>query len=367
MNNAGQVAFHGSLTGPGVTTANERGIWSEGGGTTHLVVRTGTQGPCAPAGSDFVSFLATGLQINDRGHVAFIGHNEATQVPFTINDQGIWSDRTGVLAPIAIDKQPAPGIGGGAFLTAFREVTLNAVDQAAYIGVLEGPGVDDNNSFGVWSEALGGPRLVAREGSCRARSRRRRGLRFLRGARHESLGTNGVLRNRAGQRRHRSERQGRCGPKRIDGTLRLIVREGDTIEVAPGEMRTLQASGLSAGSAGQDGRRTGFNDRGQFVALARFTDDSAAVLIWDDVVALPGDFNADGSVDAADYTVWRNRLGSAFTAEDYQDWRANFGETIEVGSGSYRTPVPEPSSCWPITLSIAIALAAARRIRCDVF
>ena len=81
------------------------------------------------------------------------------------DDQGIWSDRSGTLTPIAIDNQPAPGIGGGVLLTAFREVTLNRVDQAAYIGSLDGPGVNSDNSFGVWSEGLGGPRLVAREGN----------------------------------------------------------------------------------------------------------------------------------------------------------------------------------------------------------
>lgn len=58
-------------------------------------------------------------------------------------------------------------------------------------------------------------------------------------------------------------------------------------------------------------------------------------------VALPGDFNTDGIVNSADYSVWRNSLGSAvvpFTGadgdgngtvnqEDYAIWRANFGKT----------------------------------------
>ena len=34
-----------------------------------------------------------------------------------------------------------------------------------------------------------------------------------------------------------------------------------------------------------------------------------------------GDFNHDGTVDAADYTVWRDGLGSAYTLEDYADWK----------------------------------------------
>lgn len=38
-----------------------------------------------------------------------------------------------------------------------------------------------------------------------------------------------------------------------------------------------------------------------------------------------GDFNHDGFVDAADYVLWRNGLGTSFTPEDYGVWRNNFG------------------------------------------
>ena len=99
--------------------------------------------------------------------------------------------------------------------------------------------------------------------------------------------------------------------------------------------------------------------------LARFTDNSAAVLIWDDAIALAGDFNADGVVDASDYTVWRDRLGSAFAAADYDAWRTHFGQSIGSGSGSVIASVPEPMGRWPLALSTALAVAALRRIRCD--
>lgn len=41
--------------------------------------------------------------------------------------------------------------------------------------------------------------------------------------------------------------------------------------------------------------------------------------------AVPGDFNVDGIVDAADYSFWRDQLGSVYTADDYGAWRTNFG------------------------------------------
>ncbi len=72
---------------------------------------------------------------------------------------------------------------------------------------------------------------------------------------------------------------------------------------------------------------------------------------------LPGDFNGDGVVDAADYTTWRNTLGQSvldFTgadgdgsglvdAGDYDVWKANFGATLGGGSVA-SSSVPEPAA-----------------------
>ena len=46
---------------------------------------------------------------------------------------------------------------------------------------------------------------------------------------------------------------------------------------------------------------------------------------------LPGDFNNNGTVDAADYVVWRKTDG---TPADYNTWRTNFGQTV----GSVQLP-----------------------------
>lgn len=62
-------------------------------------------------------------------------------------------------------------------------------------------------------------------------------------------------------------------------------------------------------------------------------------------VGIPGDFNQNGVVDAADYVTWREHLGSIYTQVDYDVWRSHFGETAGSGSGaSASDAVPEPAT-----------------------
>ena len=60
---------------------------------------------------------------------------------------------------------------------------------------------------------------------------------------------------------------------------------------------------------------------------------------------LAGDFNHDGSVDAADYTVWRDGLDVVYTAAEYEIWKSHFGQSTgglgATGSASANA-VPEP-------------------------
>jgi hypothetical protein len=66
-----------------------------------------------------------------------------------------------------------------------------------------------------------------------------------------------------------------------------------------------------------------------------------------------GDFNLDGMVDAADYVVWRNGLGTVYSQNHYAIWRSHFGQTASSGSAGYplgasaepqSAAVPEPAT-----------------------
>jgi hypothetical protein len=86
-------------------------------------------------------------------------------------------------------------------------------------------------------------------------------------------------------------------------------------------------------------------------------------------IAVDGDYNADGVVNAADYTVWRDALGQiitlpnenatpgSVTQEDYAVWASNYGSSAGV---AIAVSVPEPSAAL---LTLALLAALSRRNR----
>lgn len=116
-------------------------------------------------------------------------------------------------------------------------------------------------------------------------------------------------------------------------------------------------------------------------------NSSLSVLINPYAALLPtvaGDYNGNGVVDAADYTMWRDSdgmagitpgaLGDGTTTGDllgvpdgnvdewdFEFWRANFGSTPGTGSGQLSgTTVPEPAS-WMMLFVGMVAMFYLRR------
>jgi len=96
------------------------------------------------------------------------------------------------------------------------------------------------------------------------------------------------------------------------------------------------------------------------------------------VLPLAGDYNENGAVDAADYTVWRNNLGQSVTipndqtpgqvtTEDYAVWKQHFGESSGSGGSAESASaegVPEPASISLAILSaLPFALLSTRRVK----
>lgn len=81
-------------------------------------------------------------------------------------------------------------------------------------------------------------------------------------------------------------------------------------------------------------------------------------LSWDNIVlsegdGLVGDYNNDGTVDAADYTVWRDGGSPDSSQAGYDAWANNYGATASA------VAVPEPTAV--LLAALAMGAFAARR------
>ena len=86
-----------------------------------------------------------------------------------------------------------------------------------------------------------------------------------------------------------------------------------------------------------------------------------------DLPAIPGDFNRDGTVDAADYTVWRDNQNSVsnLLADgngdakvdllDYNIWAANYGSSTPPAT------IPEPTSAVVALIGLVASVVINRR------
>jgi hypothetical protein len=128
------------------------------------------------------------------------------------------------------------------------------------------------------------------------------------------------------------------------------------------EAIAIDGNRVVAGHEGYDS--TGFQNNGRALVFD--------ATIGDTPIGLPGDYNDDLVVDAADYTVWRNNVGEAagtlpndpvggtIGEDQYATWRANYGKTAG-GETLSNTAAPEPSGILMLGIGVIGLAGVARR------
>jgi hypothetical protein len=115
-----------------------------------------------------------------------------------------------------------------------------------------------------------------------------------------------------------------------------------------------------------------YSPGGDTIATTNWNGTQFSFDIETPMAGLTGDFNGNGTVDAADYVLWRNgdalqneggiTPGSA-TPEDYQTWRSNFGKSAG-GAAGLPAAAPEPGAAALVAIAmglIAWSRSAPRR------
>ncbi|HEV8608254.1 MAG TPA: choice-of-anchor tandem repeat NxxGxxAF-containing protein [Tepidisphaeraceae bacterium] len=321
LNDLGQVAFRGVLTGPSVTAANDSASWMGAPGDLQILAREGNPAPgglvygdmqgfdypvLSPKGK--VAFLANVAGGNDPfnnraffagtpGNLELVAHsgdaapgtnstfhdihggwntpriNDNGQVIFvsTLNDgtRGIWSGKAGQLQLVARTEDPAPGLSGATY-DFFFDLGLNARGDIAFRADVK---PTDDEAFAIYGGRPNHPDLIAASGQHAPGTEEGVLFGYL---------TDPVI-NKDGQVAFFGYLTGENsrGPNDYgifatghNGDLRLIARFGDDFEVAPGDIRTIQA--LS--HAGVFGTHIlTFNAESNLVFLAKFTDGSEGI------------------------------------------------------------------------------------------
>ncbi len=414
---SGKAAFQAVITGPGVTNDNNDGFWTEGTGTLSLLIRENTT-PVPGGGlfgnpqfpGDPLPRMWAGLPvINAAGHVVqrviittapntfglytdqsgtlqeivrlgdpvpgldpprtfvnvgtpgfsddgFVMFRAQTSTPFP-QFSGVWTDRSGSLAPIAMSGDAAPGTAAQ-FTDFSLNQSINGSDRVAFEALLTGgdgfdEGIWSEGSFGVvqpiamtgapapgttstffsfgfqfdhpvvsdsgttaftatvnllelnrgvWSNRPGFLDLVAGSGNPVPGVP---GLSFLD---FFALGINATGEVSFFATTSAGKAICRQAP---DGILEVIASTFTTLDVFGDgtDMRlitdvvlpTVQFVGDPTASGTGGGRRIAFNDDGDMLFRLAFSDSTEGVFSTS-ALSVPGDFDADGDVDIDDFT-----------------------------------------------------------------
>lgn len=246
INANGQITFLTDLTVPNAMPGDPHsGIFSNRLGSIAPVALSGWQAPDEVDDVRFEYFYHPAL--GDSGHVAFVS-TLLGEVAGT--NSGIYSDRGGRLAKIFREGSHAPGTDNETTFRAFgTSIAMNSRDQLAFMGRLQGPSVTTSNDSGVWVEGPDGFRLVAREGDLASGAPD--GVRF---ASIEPGG--GAALNESGEALFRAQLTDATGAPsnqygvwtEIRDKVELVAHAGQLLEVRPGIYKEISSIGYVAPS-----------------------------------------------------------------------------------------------------------------------
>ena len=290
MNGAGQITFGASVRGEGVTELTRGAIVSGTANNLGVVVRAGNIAP--DTGAAF-SYLGN-LTINSAGTCSFFGKVTGSGIS-TANDFGLWSGPPTNLALLARKGDAAPGMATGVTIRNFGAATstqvrqtprIDAQGRTAFLAFVTGPGVTTANDSGIWRGVPGSVQPIMREGD--PAPGLSDGALFGDGTDVSDGDVNDIAVNDRGEMIFFNRLTGPNVTTANDGSiwhvdatgaLSLIVREGDSFQVAPGDTRTVRVLSFTGGSGDEDGNSCGFNDAGQLAFYVTFIGGTEGVFI----------------------------------------------------------------------------------------
>lgn len=357
INASGQVAFIGDIIDNQGNQFAGAGIYrgdGSRGGMTQIIGR----GEASPDGNGILVGFNKESRLNDAGQIAFRAG--------IINTSGGADDDRGIfrtdgssdgLVLLARKGQAAPDGNGTIVEFGFGpdDVVLNQAGQAAFVVTLDNTVMGEGDNTGIYlADAADIPLMAAvREGQ----------------AAPDGDGTFDDFRNSSftvndsGQVVFRADINGSSRNRGVflydkEVGYITIARKGDSF----------LGSTLSEVFFTPDGA----NQQGQVAYYFDLADGRSGIAIATIMATVLGDYNGNGIVDAADYTIWADSFGSMIAlgadgngngvidAADYTIWADNFGASIGVNNSLLA--VPEPTTFMSVVCGSWL-VASRRRLR----
>ena len=335
VSQGGECIFDGPLSGMGVTSSNAWGLWMGAiapepppaipmpPAPPTLLMRAGDSAPgLAPSQLAFTSAPT----LNDVGDIAFGG---AVVEP---DLEAIWAGPPTGLVPVATSASSfvVPGAGTASLAELYAgAVGLSNAGKVVFAARLTGPGVTTFNDSGIWSNASGVLRLVAREGDPAPGTQN---LLFVPELSSRFINALGQVAFEASLRNADGTPSSSRGVWYADSTGAVwpVAVPGSLIDIDPTpggvEMRTVVLADLVLGwSGGHDGATTSLNDRGELLISVSYTGTSfpqngSGVFVVSLPVTCHADFNGDGSVAVPDIFAF---LAAWFAQDASADFDGN--------------------------------------------
>ncbi len=174
LNDTGDLVFRATIGDPAACIPDcgqqylQEGLWFHSAVGLELFAQSGDPAP-GLAGENFASFPA--YTLNDAGDVVLVAETSTLSLDDRLGD-GIWTGSAGLLRPVAVRGQVAPGTGGSIF-TGFRSgwfstsQTSNLTDPSFSFGPVTNSAGDigffavSGGLDGIWTEQAGALRPLA--------------------------------------------------------------------------------------------------------------------------------------------------------------------------------------------------------------
>jgi hypothetical protein len=266
VNDNGEVVFRARISGTGVTFENDTGFWIGGPHNLSLALRAGDHIPSLPVGSNYERLSIP--SINNTGEIAFTSW--VTGVP---NQWWLWAGMPDSPQLVARAGDPAPGAGVGVeFGNILYPILINSNGEVAFKSFMYG------STLSVWAGPPGELNLIARAGDQAPDA--------LPGFNFSNIGSISINANGSviidSSLTGSPPTSGVWLYTKTDG-LRGVVVPGQSIEVRQGDIRTVSVADsvyyTQPVTGNEDGRRSSLSDSDKLAVRIYFDDGSHGVFL----------------------------------------------------------------------------------------